>query len=192
MVPVIDPDSLPGKLPGEAHATTAHDHDAGGSLLPFVFAKRHGILIRGPQDGSYLTIVRENANAASLGEARRAADQAARNVGGEAAQGAACAASVGRLSALTAAQHAFHQFRHVHRSPLRLLIRRFVESVFGGGGVPRQRRVALVRRESRAGRRPAPPTDARARSALVRPAPPPRDREGRPRQRTPGPVLSLY
>ncbi len=73
MASVIDPDSLPDKLPDEAHATTAHDHDTGASLLPFVFAKRHGILIRGLQDDSYLTIVRENANPTSLGEARRVA-----------------------------------------------------------------------------------------------------------------------
>ena len=73
MASVIAPDSLPDKLPDEAHATTAHDHDTGASLLPFVFAKRHGILIRGPQDNSYLTIVRENANPTSLSEARRVA-----------------------------------------------------------------------------------------------------------------------
>ena len=68
MASVIDPDSLPN----EVQATTAHEHGTGGSLLPFVFAKRHGILIHGSQNDGYLTIVRENASPTSLAEVRPA------------------------------------------------------------------------------------------------------------------------
>ena len=51
----------------------ADENEAGGSVLPFIFAKRHGILIHGRQDDGYLTIVRKNASPTSLAEARRVA-----------------------------------------------------------------------------------------------------------------------
>jgi len=73
VAPVIDPDSLPDELPGDVQAATAQVHETGGSVLPFVFAKRQGILIHGRQDDGYLTIVRKDANPTSLAEARRVA-----------------------------------------------------------------------------------------------------------------------
>ena len=73
MAPVIDPDSLPDELPGDVRAATAQVHETGGSVLPFVFAKRQGILIHGRQDDGYLTIVRKDAKPTSLAEARRVA-----------------------------------------------------------------------------------------------------------------------
>ncbi len=73
MAPVIDPDSLPDELPGDVQAVPADGNEAGGSVLPFIFAKRHGILIHGRQDDGYLTIVRKNASPTSLTEARRVA-----------------------------------------------------------------------------------------------------------------------
>ena len=73
MAPVIDPDSLPDELPGDVQAVPADGNEAGGSVLPFIFAKRHGILIHGRQDNGYLTIVRRNASPTSLAEARRVA-----------------------------------------------------------------------------------------------------------------------
>ena len=73
MAPVIDPDSLPDELPGDVPAVPADENETGGSVLPFVFAKRHGILIHGRQDDGYLTIVRKNASPTSLAEARRVA-----------------------------------------------------------------------------------------------------------------------
>ncbi len=73
MAPVIDPDSLPDELPGDVQTVPADGNEAGGSVLPFIFAKRHGILIHGRQDDGYLTIVRRNASPTSLTEARRVA-----------------------------------------------------------------------------------------------------------------------
>jgi general secretion pathway protein E len=73
VAPVIDPDSLPDELPGDVQAVPADGNEAGGSVLPFIFAKRHGILIHGRQDDGYLTIVRKNASPTSLTEARRVA-----------------------------------------------------------------------------------------------------------------------
>jgi general secretion pathway protein E len=73
VAPVIDPDSLPDELPGDVRAATAQVHETGGSVLPFIFAKRQGILIHGRQDDGYLTIVRKDANPTSLAEARRVA-----------------------------------------------------------------------------------------------------------------------
>ena len=48
---------------------------AGELLLPFSFAKRHGLLIHGYENGQAQTIVRDDASPTSLSEARRYIDQ---------------------------------------------------------------------------------------------------------------------
>ena len=47
-------------------------------VLPFAFAKRHGVLINGLLDGRPLTIVRSDAKLAAISEVRRFVDGAMR------------------------------------------------------------------------------------------------------------------
>ncbi|RMH66038.1 MAG: type II secretion system protein GspE, partial [Bacteroidetes bacterium] len=42
-----------------------------GRLLPFTFAKRHGLLVTAYEDGRALTLVREDASPAAVAEVRR-------------------------------------------------------------------------------------------------------------------------
>jgi len=48
----------------------------GFRLLPFSFAKRHGLLVHGYEDGQALTLVRNDASPASLAETRRFIERA--------------------------------------------------------------------------------------------------------------------
>jgi len=45
--------------------------EGGDRLLPFSFAKRHGLLVHGYEEGQAQTIVRDDASLTSLSEVRR-------------------------------------------------------------------------------------------------------------------------
>jgi general secretion pathway protein E len=56
-------------LPDNAEAT--HSEDGSERLLPFSFAKRHGLLVHSYEDGRAQTLVRQGADPVSLSEVRR-------------------------------------------------------------------------------------------------------------------------
>jgi len=70
---VADPRSLPGLPPsGRPDAgAPAGDAPAEARRLPFIFAKRHGILVTGIEDGRVRAVYREGLQPASLAEVRR-------------------------------------------------------------------------------------------------------------------------
>ncbi len=64
----LSPDAALPPDPDEIETADGH------RLLPFSFAKRHGLLVHGYEDGQALTLVRNDADPASLSETRRFID----------------------------------------------------------------------------------------------------------------------
>ncbi len=61
----------PDAAPDPETVADEPDHGAEERLLPFSFAKRHGLLIRGFEDGKAQTLVREDATPVGISEVRR-------------------------------------------------------------------------------------------------------------------------
>jgi len=74
MATVLPPEDLLDTQP-DLDTTIVQTPGGDHRLLPFSFAKRHGVLIHGYEEGTALVIVRRNTKPSSLTEARRCVDR---------------------------------------------------------------------------------------------------------------------